>query len=102
MIPAPKRRRAGSASVAHNPAPDADRRYRLARLAMRGGVAVAVLAVLALPPGETSLGLFAAATAAVAWGAWQRHRNCPARKVRADNVKATPDGIRQPGRATRR
>jgi hypothetical protein len=48
---------------------------------MRGGVAVAVLAVLTLPPGETSLGLFAAAAAAVAWGAWQRHRHCPARSA---------------------
>ena len=81
MIPAPIWCRAASASVAHDTAPDAERRHRMARLAMRGGVAVAVLAVLALPPGETSLGLFAAAAAAVAWGAWQRHRHCPARSA---------------------
>ncbi|MDX1594528.1 MAG: hypothetical protein R3298_09770 [Gammaproteobacteria bacterium] len=57
----------------------AKRRYRTARAVMRGGVLVALVAVLALPPGPASLLLFFAACLAVAWGAWRRHRDCPAR-----------------------
>jgi len=56
----------------------ANQRYRAGLLAMRGGVAVALLTVLVLPPGEAAIGLFALACLTVAWGAWQRHRHCPA------------------------
>ena len=59
---------------------DRARRYRHGRLAMRGGVLVALVSVLALPAGESQLLLFLAACLAVAWGAWQRRRHCPARR----------------------
>jgi len=63
---------------------DAERRYWAGLLALRGGVVVALLAVLALPPGEVGLGLFGLACLAVGWGAWQRRRYCPARRARRD------------------
>lgn len=59
-----------------------ERRYRVGLLAMRGGVVVALLAVLALPPGEVGLGLFGLACLAVGWGVWQRRRYCPVRRAR--------------------
>ncbi len=60
--------------------PDHARRYRHGLLAMRGGVLAALVTVLALPAGEGQLLLFFAACLAVAWGAWQRRRHCPARR----------------------
>lgn len=63
---------------------DAERRYRAGLVALRGGVVVALLAVLALPPGEVGLGLFGLACLAVGWGAWQRRRYCPVRRGRPE------------------
>jgi hypothetical protein len=59
---------------------DSERRYRTGLLAMRGGVVVAGLIVLLLPPNELAIGLFLLACLGVAWGAWQRRRYCPARR----------------------
>jgi len=61
----------------------ASRAYRRGRLAMRGGVLVALFAVLALPPGEPAMALFALAVAVIGWGAWTRRRYCPARRADA-------------------
>ncbi len=59
------------------------RRYRHGLLAMRGGLAAALLSVLAIPVGEGQLLAFLAACLVVAWGAWQRRRHCPLRRQRA-------------------
>ena len=59
-----------------------ERRYRIGLLTMRGGLLVALLAVLLLPAGEGQLLLFLAGCVAVAWGAWRRRHYCPVRRSR--------------------
>jgi len=68
----------------------ASRAYRRGRLAMRGGVLVALLAVVGLPPGEPAMALFALAVAAIGWGAWTRRRHCPARCADASPAGKEP------------